>query len=121
MQRQARKGIYIPKTVYPLLIEGAHNVISGAPHDAGTPHDAGAGHDAGADSPIFADFKRRIAGLDLGADAKSELIEEARAALVRELQPAYEQLIQLLKTQARRTPITGGCGSCPKAMPFTPF
>jgi len=109
MQRQARKGIYIPKTVYPLLIEGAQNVISGAPHDAGV------------DSPIFADFKRRIAELDLAADTKSRLVEEARTALVRELQPAYEELIQLLKMQAKRTPITGGVWQLPEGDAFYAF
>src|ERR1700722_15441122 len=123
MQAQARKGIYIPKTVYPLLIEGAQNVISGAPHDAGAPQDAGAARGAGAgvDSPIFADFKRRIAELDLAADTKSRLVEEARTALVRELQPAYEQLIQLLKTQAKRTPISGGVWQLPEGDAFYAF
>jgi uncharacterized protein (DUF885 family) len=109
MQSQARKGIYIPKTVYPLLIEGAQNVISGAPHDGG------------ADSPIFADFKRRLAQLDMAADRKSRLIEEARTALVQELQPAYEQLIQVLKDQASRTPIDGGVWQLPDGDAFYAF
>jgi len=109
MQRQARAGIYMPKTVYPLLIEGAQNVISGAPHDAG------------ADSPIFADFKRRIAPLDMAADRKTRLIEEARTALVRELQPAYEQLIQVLRAEAGRTPITGGVWQLPDGDAFYAF
>jgi uncharacterized protein (DUF885 family) len=109
MQDQAGKGIYIPKTVYPLLIEGAQNVISGAPHDAGP------------DSPIFVDFKRRIAQLDIAADHKARLIEEARVALTRQLQPAYEQLIQLLKTQALHTPIDGGVWQLPDGDAFYAF
>jgi uncharacterized protein (DUF885 family) len=96
MQAQAAKGIYIPKSVYPLLVEGAQNVITGAPHDSGP------------DSPIFADFKRRVTLLDLPIDVKSRLVEEAQSALQQQLQPAYEDLIRLLKTQAARTPITGG-------------
>ena len=109
MQAQARKGIYIPKTVYPLLIEGAQNVITGAPHDAA------------ADSPIFADFKRRVAMLDIPADRKARLVEEVRAALVQELQPAYEELIELLKTQAASTPITGGVWQLPEGDAFYAF
>jgi uncharacterized protein (DUF885 family) len=109
LQSQARKGIYIPKTVYPLLIEGAQNVISGAPHDGG------------ADSPIFADFTRRLAQVDMAADRKSRLVEEARAALLHELQPAYEQLIELLKAQASRTPITGGVWQLPDGDAFYAF
>ncbi|HEY4443084.1 MAG TPA: DUF885 domain-containing protein [Steroidobacteraceae bacterium] len=109
MRRQARKGVYIPKTVYPLLIEGAQNVITGAPHDAA------------ADSPIFADFKRRVAMLDIPADHKARLVEEIRAALVQELQPAYEELIQLMKTQAASTPITGGVWQLPQGDAFYAF
>lgn len=109
MQGQARKGIYIPKTVYPLLIEGAQNVITGAPHDAGP------------DSPIFADFKRRVGQLDVPAERKERLIEEARQALRQRLQPAYEQLIQLLKTQGGRTPITGGVWQLPDGDAFYAF
>lgn len=109
MQAQASKGIYIPKTVYPLLIEGAQNVITGAPHDAGT------------DSPIYGDFKRRIGQLDIPADRRARLIDEARNALLQQLQPAYEQLIRLLKTQAGRTPITGGVWQLPDGDAFYEF
>jgi uncharacterized protein (DUF885 family) len=109
MQTQAAKGIYIPKTVYPLLIEGAQNVIAGAPHDAG------------ADSPIFADFKRRMAQLDIPSDRKAALIGEARLALTQDLQPAYEDLIRLLKTQERLTPITGGVWQLPDGDAFYAF
>ena len=109
MQTQAAQGIYIPKTVYPLLIEGAQNVISGAPHGAG------------ADSPIFADFKRRMAELDIPSDVKAALIGEAQAALTQDLQPAYEDLIRLLKTQERLTPITGGVWQLPGGDAFYTF
>jgi uncharacterized protein (DUF885 family) len=109
MQAQARKGIYIPKTVYPLLIEGAQNVITGAPHDAGP------------DSPIFADFKRRVAQLDVPAERKEQLIAEAGKALQQQLQPAYGELIQLLKAQAARTPITGGVWQLPDGDAFYAF
>jgi uncharacterized protein (DUF885 family) len=101
LRRQANEGIYIPKTVYPLLIEGAQNVIKGAPHDAG------------ADSPIFADFKRRVARLDIPADRKARLVDEARTALRLKLQPAYVQLIRALKAQGERTPVTGGVWQLP--------
>jgi uncharacterized protein (DUF885 family) len=49
------------------------------------------------------------------------LVEEARTALVQELQPAYEQLIQLLKVQASRTPITGGVWQLPDGDAFYAF
>ncbi len=109
MRAQAAHGIYIPKSVYPLLIEGAQNVITGAPHDSG------------ADGPILADFKRRVEQLNLAPERKAQLIGEARAALLQELQPAYEQLIRLLKAQGARTPIAGGVWQLPDGDQFYAF
>jgi uncharacterized protein (DUF885 family) len=109
LRAQARHRIYIPKSVYPLLIEGARNVITGAPHDGG------------ADSPIYADFKRRMENVDISADRKAALIEQTRRALVQELQPAYESLIRELNSQAKRTPITGGVWQLPEGDRFYAF
>jgi uncharacterized protein (DUF885 family) len=109
MQGQAEHGIFMPKTVYPLLIEGSQNVITGAPHDAGL------------DSQIFADFKRRVSRLDIPADRKARWIEQARDALLTDLQPAYEELIGVLKDQGRRTPITGGVWQLPDGDAFYAF
>jgi uncharacterized protein (DUF885 family) len=109
MQAQARQGIYLPKTVYPLLIEQARNTITGAPHDGG------------AESPIFADFKRRIGLLTLPEEHKARLTEAARRALRESLQPAYEELIVLLEAQGRRTPIDGGAWQLPDGDAFYAF
>jgi uncharacterized protein (DUF885 family) len=109
MLSQAEHGIFIPKTVYPLLIEGARNVITGAPYDDGP------------DSEIFADFKRRAALVDIPADRKSRLIDAARAALRDDLQPAYKGLIELLKEQGKRTPVTAGVWQLPDGDAFYAF
>ncbi len=109
MREQAAHGVMMPKSVYPLLIEGARNVISGAPHDAGP------------DSPIFGDFKRRIALLDIPATRKRVLVENARAALLSDLQPAYRQLIELLRLQSARTQITSGVWQLPDGDAFYAF
>jgi uncharacterized protein (DUF885 family) len=109
MQAQAAKGVYIPKTVYPLLIEGAQNVITGSPHDSGS------------DSPIFADFKRRVALLQMPAETRSRLIAKARSALTGDLQPAYQELVALLKAQERRTPVDGGVWQLQRGDEFYAF
>jgi uncharacterized protein (DUF885 family) len=109
LRAQATQGIYIPKTVYPLLIEQARNTISGAPHGEG------------ADSPIFADFKRRVALMAVPEDHKARLIEGARTALLQDLQPAYEDLIRLLETQAQHSPIDGGAWQLPDGNAFYAF
>jgi uncharacterized protein (DUF885 family) len=109
MRTQAREGIYMPKSVYPLLIEGARNVITGAPHDSGS------------DSPIYADFKRRLAALGLPAARERQLQAQARAALLGELQPAYASLIDELEKEEARTPSTGGVWQLPDGDAFYAF
>ena len=109
MRAQAKRGIYMPKPVYPLLIEGARNVITGAPHDSGP------------DGQIFADFKRRIALLDIPFERKTQLIEAARKALVSDLQPAYEELIGVLKDHGEHTPIAAGVWQLPDGDAFYAF
>jgi uncharacterized protein (DUF885 family) len=109
MRTQAREGIYMPKSVYPLLAEGARNVITGAPHDSGP------------DSPIYADFKRRLAALGLPAARERQLLAQARAALLGQLQPAYASLIEELDKEEARTPISGGVWQIPDGDAFYAF
>ena len=104
LRAQAARGIYMPKTVYPLLIEGARNVIAGAPFGASAP----TGEAGSPDSPIWADFKRRVASLAVPEAARARLLGLAQQALAKDLQPAYRQLIGLLEAQERRTPLEGG-------------
>jgi uncharacterized protein (DUF885 family) len=109
LRAQAKQGVFMPKTVYPLLIEGARNVITGAPHDTGP------------DGQIFADFKRRIGLLDIPPERKTRWIEGARKALRSDLQPAYEQLIGVLQDQGERTPILAGVWQIPDGPAFYAF
>ena len=109
LRAQASRGFFMPRSVYPLLIEGAQNVITGAPHDGGV------------DSQIYADFKRRLAKLTLAEDRRTQLILAARAALLDDLQPGYEELLSVLKEQGARTPVTGGVWQTPDGAGFYQF
>src|SRR6266581_3014887 len=46
------KGVVAPKFVFPLVLEACHKVIGGAPFD-----------DSGTDSPLLADFKKKVGAL----------------------------------------------------------
>jgi uncharacterized protein (DUF885 family) len=109
MQLQAAHAIFMPKPVYSLLIEGARNVISGAPHDTGP------------DGLILADFRRRVALLDIPAEHKAHWIDLVSAALRKDLQPAYEELIAVLEAQSERTPVTAGVWQLPDGDAFYAF
>lgn len=109
MKAQAAKNIYMPKSVYPLLIDGARNVISGAPFDSGP------------DSAIFADFKRRLNLVPAAASDKQRLIAACQTALLKDLQPAYRGLIALLESQSAVTPVDGGVWQLPNGDAFYRF
>lgn len=77
-------GIRTARWTYPPMIATAQNVISGHPFD-----------DSGTDSPIMADFRNKVADLDLPEDEHQRLIADAEAAMVSVLQPAYERMIAM--------------------------
>ena len=82
-EAQGDDGIYLPRFVYPKLIEASRNVISGAPFGEGP------------DSPLLADFKAKVGELDISQEQKDELIEEAAEALKDDVRRAYLDLIEM--------------------------
>jgi uncharacterized protein (DUF885 family) len=101
MEAQAKKRIYMPKSVYPLLTEGARAVIEGPPEEWA----------------IYRDFQRRTAAMT----NRDALLKRCRAALVTKLQPAYEKLIVHLSKQLKATPVDGGVWQLPQGDEFYEF
>lgn len=86
-RERADNGVIVPDWVFPYVINDSKNVISGAPFDDGK------------DSPIFADFKKKVGALDLAEVEKSDLIARGSAALTDSFGPAYEKLIAEMERQ----------------------
>jgi uncharacterized protein (DUF885 family) len=82
-------GILPPKWVFPYVIDDARNITSGAPFGPG------------ADSALFADYKAKVAKLDIPAAEKTRLIDAGRKALVEEVKPAYARVIALMGEQQK--------------------
>jgi len=81
---QAEAGILLPKFVYAKLTTSSRNVITGAPFTDGD------------DSPLYADIKAKIAGLeDVSQADKDALLGQAQQALLTSVAPAYESLIAM--------------------------
>lgn len=78
---RASNGVLPPKWVFPYVISDAKNAISGAPFEPGA-----------ADSPLFADFKGKVAALKLPPAEATALIAQAEQALLTSVQPAYQRL-----------------------------
>jgi uncharacterized protein (DUF885 family) len=84
---RAADGIMPPKWVYPYVINDARNVITGTPFGDGP------------DAPLFADFKAKVAKLNISQIEKDLLVADAAQALNASVKPAYEALIAEMTAQ----------------------
>jgi uncharacterized protein (DUF885 family) len=102
------KGVVAPKFVFPLVLEACHKVIGGAPFD-----------ESGTDSPLLADFKKKVGALKEPNDAaRSKLVGEAKSALSNSVKPAYEKLIAFLEDQSKRANDNAGAWKFPDGAEF---
>ena len=88
LNRRSERGILPPDWVYPFVFDAIGNVISGAPYDDGD------------DTPILADFKRKIDGLELSDEEKADMVSRVEAALLSQVKPAYDELLATMQAQA---------------------
>lgn len=109
LEAQAAAGVFLPKSVYPILIAQARNVIAGAPHQP-----------AGA-SPILVDFSRKVMLLRLPRGQRDALLQDARRALLQDLEPGYRRLIATLEAHAARAAVDGGAWQLPDGDAFYGF
>jgi uncharacterized protein (DUF885 family) len=86
---RAAEGIMPPKWVYPYVINDARNVITGAPFGDGP------------DAPLFADFKAKVAKLNISQIEKDLLVADAAQALNASVKPAYAALIAEMTAQEK--------------------
>ena len=102
-QAQFENGVVLPKFVYGKISEASRNVISGAPFSEGE------------DSPIFADIKAKINELSIDPEQKKTLIEDARAALLGSVQPAYLSLLNMFAEHEKGASKDDGAWKLPNA------
>ncbi|NRB41860.1 MAG: DUF885 domain-containing protein [Pseudomonadales bacterium] len=90
LQIREEKQLFLAHWQYAKIIQASNNVISGAPFDKAD------------DSSLWADFKRKIAALDLTEAQRESLLNKAREALLAEVKPAYLRLMDVLEKQAEK-------------------
>ncbi|MCG9696017.1 DUF885 domain-containing protein [Shewanella sp. Isolate11] len=81
LEERAAASIIAPKFVFAYVLSDSRNIISGAPFDQQ------------ADSALWADFKRKVAKLEVSDQQKDQLLDEAKNTLITQVQPAYNKLI----------------------------
>jgi uncharacterized protein (DUF885 family) len=102
------KGVVAPKFVFPLVLEACHKVIGGTPFD-----------ESGTDSPLLADFKKKVGALkELNDAARAKLVDEAKVALSNSVKPAYAKLIAFLEDQSKQANDDAGVWKFPDGAQF---
>ncbi len=104
---RADMGIVPPKFVFAYAIDDARNVITGTPF--------GGSQD---DCALLADFKTKVAGLDLQEDKKQALVEQAGVALLMFVRPAYQTLIDYLVELEKTASTKDGVWKLPDGAAF---
>ncbi len=102
-ETQFEAGVILPKFVYPKISNACRNVITGMPFTKGE------------DSPLYADIKAKFSKLDIEDDKKSALIDEAKAALLGSVQPAYLNLINMFARHQEAATQDDGIWKLPNA------
>lgn len=107
MKRNQEKGVLPPKFVFAHVIADAENILKGAPFDDGE------------DSTLLADFKKKVASLELENSPEADgLIKRAETALLMSLKPAYKELITLAKAQQAVATSDDGVWKLPDGQEF---
>ncbi|MEP1469734.1 MAG: DUF885 domain-containing protein [Halieaceae bacterium] len=92
-----QKNFLLADWQYPQMIQAARNITAGTPYD-----------DSGVDSTLWADFKTKVAALDVDEAQREQLLVEARKAMVEVVKPAYQRLVAELESQATNAPDADG-------------
>ncbi len=103
---QAQTGILLPRFVYPKLIEASQNIITGAPFN-GT-----------SDSPILAEFSKKVMELDVDDSTKKRLINDAFSALNIHIGPSYNNLITMFRAHEALSDDRDGVWKLPRGAEY---
>ena len=88
LQDRAERGVIPPAFAFPAMITDASRINSGAPID-----------DSAEDNALYADFKAKLAALDISEAQNAALMARADAAFRGSFKNAYDKLIAELRHQ----------------------
>lgn len=109
LEAQAAAGVYLPRSVYPILVGQARNLLAAAPQ-------------AGVDvNPMIVDFARKLEATALAPVQRDALLGEARRRLREQVEPAYRRLVATLEAQAAKGKVDGGAWQLPQGDEFYAF
>jgi len=101
VRRQELEGVQPPRFVYELVLDPCENILRGQPFDT-----------AG-DSPLWADFKSKVAKADLEPAVRANLLAQAQEALKGSVRSGYQHLIAHLREAAQTATLLDGVWKLP--------
>ncbi|WP_298441837.1 DUF885 domain-containing protein [uncultured Ferrimonas sp.] len=102
LQKREEIGVMAPKFTFDYVLNDSRNVISGAPFAAGE------------DSPVWADFKGKVAKLNISEADKAQLLADAKAALLNQFKNGYDNFIAFIDAQSQRASTKDGAWKLPQ-------
>lgn len=96
-----------PKFVFDHSIEASKNLLQGRPFEKSAKA-----------SPLLADFEEKIEELEISTEEKKEMLDRLHQALVKDVEPAYLNLIAALEDQRQRATNEDGAWKFPKGAEF---
>ena len=100
--RAEARGVLPPRWVFPQVIASARNVVTGHPFDDGP-----------VDSTLLADYRKKVAALDLPQERKDALVASAERALLESVRPAYDAVIAWASAAEGRASLEDGVWKLP--------
>ena len=108
LQARAEKSIIAPQFVYQQAVENSQGIIGGQPF----------AETGSVDSPLMADFNRKLENLDITGSHKLQLQSRAQDALLQSVGPAYGKLIAVLNDLQSQAKVEGGAWTLPQGRAF---
>ncbi|NJC34429.1 uncharacterized protein (DUF885 family) [Sphingomonas jejuensis] len=106
VRRRAAAGVRAPSFVYAPVDRDGRRIITGAPFGEG------------ADSPVWADFKKKVTALDAPQADKDRLLAAGRDALVGPFRRGYDRLLTTMAEVGRDAPAEAGASTLPNGRAF---
>lgn len=106
----AAMGVIAPRFSLEKMLPDVRTVIAGAPFEEGKP-----------DSAIYADFKKKVAALEIDQPAKDRLVARARDVLLTRVGPAYRELAGMVEAQLAKATEEDGVWKLPDGLDYYRF
>jgi uncharacterized protein (DUF885 family) len=107
LERQSAAGVWLPRSVSPILLGQARGLLEGM--------------NAAAGGPVVAGLGRKLAALDLPVAQRERWLAESRRLLRDRVAPAYARLVVELEDHAARSTVDGGVWQLPEGGAFYAF